>query len=591
MKYLKETNPASYAKAKSWPSNLANKANAASQKYKAVAAQRKQIRAQARAQKQQDKANHQAEKAQEKAQKTQEQEQKKLAGQKQKEKDELRQKTEAAQAEYKRKMAKARKAAEPSPTLTPPVQPQPAPDPQSTTASKAASNPPPASTPPQVKQKVKTKENVMEGLLKIGAKLNSDSGTTYEVKKLLGAGGQGEVYHVVSNGKDYALKWYFKKSATRVQKNILDNLVKKGEPDSSFLWPKDLINQSSESFGYIMPLRPPAYKSIVDLMKRRAEPSFYALCRAAYKLTQGYQKLHSMGFSYRDISFGNLFFEPNTGDVLICDNDNVAANDAGSGVYGTPRFMAPEIVVGKAKPSRNTDLFSLAVLLFYMFMLNHPLEGKLEANIKCMDMFAMNKLYGTNPVFIFDPNDKSNEPLPGYQDNAIIYWALYPWPLKELFLQSFTVGLTQPNRRVTENQWLDAFANLMSCIIKCPACGVEVFYDESKVKASVAHTCWNCKNAITVPPSIVIGRSRILITPDARLRSHQTNGDYDMATVAGTVVQNPNNPNHWGIRNDSSENWTYIKADGTQVPVAPGRSAAIAKNSKIDFGQLTGAFE
>ena len=31
--------------------------------------------------------------------------------------------------------------------------------------------------------------------------------------------------------------------------------------------------------------------------------------------------------------------------------------------------MAPEIVVGKAKPSRNTDLYSLAVLLFYMFML------------------------------------------------------------------------------------------------------------------------------------------------------------------------------------------------------------------------------
>jgi hypothetical protein len=64
-----------------------------------------------------------------------------------------------------------------------------------------------------------------------------------------------------------------------------------------------------------------------------------------------------------------------------------------------------------------------------------------------------------------------------------------------------------------------------------------------------------------------------------------------MDTVVGTVVQNPNNPNQWGIRNDSSENWTYIKADGTQVPVAPGRSAAIAKNSKIDFGQLTGAFE
>lgn len=90
-----------------------------------------------------------------------------------------------------------------------------------------------------------------------------------------------------------------------------------------------------------------------------------------------------------------MFFDPDTGDVLICDNDNVSANGIdNSSVYGTPRFMAPEIVMGQAKPSRNTDLYSLAVLLFYMFMMGHPLEGKLEAEIKCMDIHAMNKLYG-----------------------------------------------------------------------------------------------------------------------------------------------------------------------------------------------------
>lgn len=40
----------------------------------------------------------------------------------------------------------------------------------------------------------------------------------------------------------------------------------------------------------------------------------------------------------------NLFFDPDTGDVLICDNDNVSANGVNhSSVYGTPRFMAPEM--------------------------------------------------------------------------------------------------------------------------------------------------------------------------------------------------------------------------------------------------------
>lgn len=433
----------------------------------------------------------------------------------------------------------------------------------------------------------------MDGLLKSGTILTSESGNKYVVKKLLGAGGQGEVYDVENGGKHYALKWYYKKTATTMQKNILDNLVAKGKPDSSFLWPEDLIYKSAgEPFGYIMQLRPSNFKSIVDLMKRKAEPSFYTLCKAAYNVTKGYQKLHEMGYSYRDISFGNLFFDPDTGDVLICDNDNVSVNGKDdSSVYGTPRFMAPEIVLGKAKPSRNTDLFSLAVLLFYMFMLNHPLEGRLEAEIKCMDIHAMNKLYGTNPVFIFDPDNKTNRPVRGYQDNAIIYWDLYPENLKGLFTQAFTVGIASPNRRVTENKWLETFANLMSGLITCPKCGAEVFYDEAKEQMSVAHMCWGCQGTVAVPAKVVIGRNKVLLLADTKLYAHHVYNNNDMDTVVGSVVQNPKNPNLWGIRNEDKVNWTYEKADGTQIPVAQGRSAAIAAGAKIHFGQCTGEFK
>ena len=162
------------------------------------------------------------------------------------------------------------------------------------------------------------------------------------------------------------------------------NLITRGAPDDSFLWPQDLIFKGyGESFGYIMPLRPKNFKSIVDMMKRRAEPSFRTLCKAAYNLTNGYQKLHTMGYSYRDISFGNMFFDPDTGDVLICDNDNVSANGMdNSSVYGTPRFMAPEIVMGQAKPSWNTDLYKNAD----------------EFQKTCVDYFAMIQQYGADAV-------------------------------------------------------------------------------------------------------------------------------------------------------------------------------------------------
>jgi len=90
----------------------------------------------------------------------------------------------------------------------------------------------------------------MEGQLKTGTFLVSESSVKYKINTLLGAGGQGEVYDVEANGQHYALKWYFKHMATREQKAILDNLVTKGSPDASFLWPQDLIfKQFGESFG------------------------------------------------------------------------------------------------------------------------------------------------------------------------------------------------------------------------------------------------------------------------------------------------------------------------------------------------------
>ena len=46
----------------------------------------------------------------------------------------------------------------------------------------------------------------MEGQLKNGTILTSESGNKYEVVSLLGAGGQGEVYDVKCGSNHYALK-------------------------------------------------------------------------------------------------------------------------------------------------------------------------------------------------------------------------------------------------------------------------------------------------------------------------------------------------------------------------------------------------
>ena len=441
----------------------------------------------------------------------------------------------------------------------------------------------------------------MEGQLTIGTEFKSECGNKYKVVEYLGAGGQGEVYKVSCGASEYALKWYFIGSATEAQKKILDKLIEKGSPtrnevEDVFLWPKDLIYEGPGKLGYIMDLRPEEYKGIVDLMKYRVKPSFDMLITACFNLAKGYLKLHEEGYQYRDISFGNAFFNPNNGSVRICDNDNVTPNGAKEGgVWGTPRFMAPEIVRRdpNVRPSRNTDRFSLAVLLFYMLMINHPLEGAQEAKIKCLDPAAMLQLYGKNPIFIFDPNNDTNRPVPGYQDNAKIFWDIYPKYIKDLFIQSFTDGLNTPGKRVTENQWYDALVRLRSGIIECQSCKQQNFYDSEKSKDE--HICWNCKKKITVGTQLVIGKGkkqvRVPTYPNTKLYSHHINGDYDMNTVVGEVVAHPSDPTRWGIRNKTTTNWTYKKADGSQIAVANEKTAGIAKNVAIDFGKVEGTFE
>lgn len=429
----------------------------------------------------------------------------------------------------------------------------------------------------------------MDSSLHAGILLISTRGQQYQVLEKLGEGGQGEVYKVVSNGNSFALKWYFKKCATKRQRDILENLILKGSPDECFLWPSDIVEYSG-SFGYIMPLRTSNYRGMVDLMKRRVEPSFRALAIAGANMAKAYKELHSMGYCYCDISFGNAFFEPDTGDIMICDNDNVIVNKTKPPIAGTQRFMSPEVVRGANYPSTDTDLFSLAVLLFYMFMLNHPLEGAKEAKIKALDVHAMYQLYGTDPLFIWDPNDKSNRPVKGYHDNAIIYWDLYPKFLKDLFTVSFTEGLHNPKKRILEKQWQDAFIKLADSIMYCPKCGAEVFFDQNKRDAGAGHICWACQASINAPPILTIGKKHIILNKNTFIYEHHIKGNYCFSKIVGQVVQNPQNPSRWGVKNVSNEEWIYVKRDNTQIPIEKGKSAVIATGAKINFGIKTGEF-
>ena len=422
------------------------------------------------------------------------------------------------------------------------------------------------------------------------------SGANCKIEKQLGEGGQGEVYQVNVNGKSMALKWYFPHIVEQDprQKQRLQKAIQMGAPNDRFLWPVDLAvtPEQPSSYGYIMALREPRFKSLNDLVKRRIEPSFRALVTAAFELADSYYQLHAKGLCYRDISFGNAFFDPDTGEVRICDNDNVDVNKMSGTVAGTPRFMAPEIVRGEANPSTQTDLFSLTVLLFYILFNHHPLEGAKEQAIHCFDLAAMTKIYGTEALFIFDPDDQSNRPVPGEQDNPLIFWPIYPQSLRDLFTRAFTDGIKDPeNGRVQENEWRKTMLSLRDSIIYCPHCGEQNFYDvDALKKQGKLNPCWNCQKEIVTPPRIRIGSKIIMLNHDTKLFPHHVDDrkKYDFSEPVAEVVRNPKNPSLWGLKNLSTAKWVVNTADNNMKDVEPGRSVTLAVGTKINFGTEQG---
>ena len=85
-------------------------------------------------------------------------------------------------------------------------------------------------------------------------------------------------------------------------------------------------------------------------------------------------------------------------------------------------------------------------------MVRSKLRGIRPVEIKCFDLPAMNKLYGTDPLFIFDPANDANHPVPGLHDNLLAYWPIYPQFLHDRFTRAFTAGLHAPHERIRESE-------------------------------------------------------------------------------------------------------------------------------------------
>jgi serine/threonine protein kinase len=403
------------------------------------------------------------------------------------------------------------------------------------------------------------------------------------VGKKLGEGGQGAVYEVDYDGKPKALKWYSGKKFKNPDKfyENLENNIKKGSPTKAFLWPEDITEHDGEAFGYIMDLRPPEYKDFSKfLIAKEGFASVTAMVNAALHITAGFRALHNKGYSYQDLNDGNFFINPKNGDALICDNDNVSEHGKNSGIAGKARYMAPEIVAKKAKPNTYTDRFSLSVVLFLLWTNNHPMEGKSGCPV-LMDAAHEKKIYGTNPVFIFDPSDNSNRPVQGIHKGAINRWPFLPKYLREEFVKAFSKErMNEPAKRIIDQEWLRLFIRMRGEIHQC-SCGKVYFADPEHL-----NPCPECKKTAVFPSYIKTHRYNLPLHQRTRLYACHTEKDSDdFEALTGEVAATLPAAKGGGfeLKNVSGKNWT-ITEDRNVNSVAPGSSVTLKKGMAINFG-------
>lgn len=441
--------------------------------------------------------------------------------------------------------------------------------------------------------------------LKIGQEVEMEYGGHAKVLSVIGSGGQGIVYLVEFNGSKWALKWYDinKIKKPKEFRNNIKNNINDGPPSNKFLWPRYLTKENEDgTFGYIMDLKPASFDSFVDILntyKLVVDPhtgraskkpvkfaSLYAMVTAVINIVNAFRQLHRVGKSYQDLNDGGFFINVDTGAVLVCDCDNISPDGTNFGIGGKPGYMAPEVVRGIAKPNVQTDKYSLAVVLFKLLFRGDPMEGEKVVKDICLTESSELRHYGQNAIFVYDPDNASNRPVRGIHDNVIKFWRLYPEYIREAFITSFTAGISDPNKRIIENEWQKLFIRLRSEIIMC-GCGRTNFTSMFVKPDDKTYKCPKCGMEFAT-----IGFSnrdyRLPLYVGCRFFECEIQNDSDdFLNIAGELVENKLKPGVIGIKNCSSKVWKVKMPDGEVYDIGPSKGFPIWSGLEIDFGGVT----
>ncbi|MCL1992291.1 MAG: hypothetical protein FWG66_05025 [Spirochaetes bacterium] len=424
--------------------------------------------------------------------------------------------------------------------------------------------------------------------VKPGDDILLEDGRNARVVSEIGDGAQGVVYKVQVDGKEYALKLYKHFSSAsekeKTKKNLKD-IIRLEFSAEQFIMPKVITHESNKRLGYLMDMLPQSFSSFPDYLNGKVR---FGLIEkkvlAGINLVNAFRALHRKGYNYKDLNDGNFFINTDTGEVRIIDSDNISSESGVDGIQGTPGYMAPEIVRGEKGPSVNTDRHSLAVVLFKLFIVHDPFQGKLYHQHLIMGPKEQRLHYGENPVFIYHKDNASNRPKEGVDKNPIKLWPLFPSFFKDRFHYTFVQGLKNPNARNSDDTWQKALIQLRDEISICTLCEKEFLWSIGK--------CGCGYEFDKETKRLNIGLYNVPIFPGQKLYACHiaASGDYDL--VIGRIQAKKNDSKQLVIKNLSGDVWTYrsklgetieVKKDAL-IPLQKGIGSILLKDTEAVIG-------
>ena len=402
------------------------------------------------------------------------------------------------------------------------------------------------------------------------------------------AGGQGDVYHVTYRGHDYAMKWYCKHEDDVIggaQHETISKICgEEKRPSDKFIWPLVLVTEENpmqgKRFGYLMELLPKGYYEMEHFLRTDEDAkavrfqSYNAMLVAGMNIATAMRCLHMKGLSYKDLNPKNFSINPSNGDVLVVDNDNVSVDGAKCSVKGTKGYMAPEIPRSnyKANPSRETDYFSLAVILYRLFFVDHPMDGQAWGKYPLCTDKVEDYLYSIKPVFHFDPQDDSNRPDEIYAPNASIRWRAMPQELRSLFVANFTDGINHPGKRSPENAWIGTIAKSRDKLIRL-----------NKEREQFV----NFANTKSVPPRCLgmkVGANKIALYPQKAVYQISMDGNVLQYGKLFAGIVYDSKTGKLAIRNMTNKAWRgYCPETKQLTTIEKGQEYPLSPGVKIEF--------